>query len=297
MQILIKRKRNPMFTTHQILRLGLNLLESSYHCCYREELCQLRRARYNLAKHKPVRTEMSLRKIQANLLCDSEAKSQLRKSLYIEVVQHKCADLDKTACKLAARKLVNISLQQRSSSAGTLLASIRSIKSLTLKGEGDFGEGCHSASTEPYFYEAAYQPSQLRILRAASTHFTVLRTFLHDLHCAISSSNCVLEIDEAHNAGNYHKLMKILNIKKVESLLSNDLDTKYEQSTDDVCCNSVLRQPDLEVHLTLTHVALIAHLDKEIDDFPEHMCCSCERLHQRKSLSSLMILIVMCGLN
>ena len=127
--------------------------------------------------------------------------------------------------------------------------------------------------------------SQLRILRAASTHFPVLRTFLHDLHCAISSSNCVLEIDEALNAGNYHKLMKILNIKKVESLLSNDLDTKYEQSTDDVCCNSVLRQPDLEVHLTLTHVALIACLDKEIDDFPEHMCCCCERLHQRKSVS------------
>ena len=126
-----------------------------YHCCYREELCQLRRARYNLAKPKPVRTEMYLRKIQANLLCDSEAKSQLRKSLYVDVVQHKCADLDKTAYKLAARKLVNISLQQRSSSAGTLLASIRSIKSLTLKGEGDFGEGCHSASTEPYFYEAA----------------------------------------------------------------------------------------------------------------------------------------------
>ena len=103
---------------------------------------------------------MSLRKIQANLLCDSEAKSQLRKSLYVDVVQHKCADLDKTVYKLAARKLVNISLQQRSSSAGTLLASIRSIKSLTLKGEGDFGEGCHSASTEPYFYEAAYQPVQ-----------------------------------------------------------------------------------------------------------------------------------------
>ena len=91
------------------------------------------------------------------MLCDSEAKSLLRNVLYVDVVQHKCADLDKTACKLAARKLVNISLQQRSSSTGTLLASI---KSLTLRGKGDFGEGCHSASTEPYFYEAAYQPVQ-----------------------------------------------------------------------------------------------------------------------------------------
>ena len=84
-----------------------------YHCCYRKELCQLRKARYNLAEPKPVRTEMYLRKIQANLLCDSEAKSQLRNVLYVDVVQHKCTDLDKTACKLTARKLVNISLQQR----------------------------------------------------------------------------------------------------------------------------------------------------------------------------------------
>ena len=65
----------------------------------------------------------------------------------MDVVQHKCTDLDKTACKLTARKLVNISLQQR----------LASIKFLTLKGKGDFGEGCHSASTEPYFYEAAVQ--------------------------------------------------------------------------------------------------------------------------------------------
>ena len=41
----------------------------------------------------------------------------------------------------------------------------------------------------------------------------------------------------------------------------------------------------MEVHLTLTHAALIARLDKEIDDFPEHACCCCERLHQRKSVS------------
>ena len=34
------------------------------------------------------------------------------------------------------------------------------MKSISLKGRKDFGEGCHSASTESYFYEAAYQPVQ-----------------------------------------------------------------------------------------------------------------------------------------
>ena len=26
-------------------------------------------------------------------------------------------------------------------------------------------------------------------------------------------------------------------------------------------------------------------LDKEIDDYPEHVCCSCERQHQRKNVT------------
>ena len=32
--------------------------------------------------------------------------------------------------------------------------------------------------------------------------------------------------------------------------------------------------------LTIAHAALIAAFEKEIYDFPEHACCSCERLHQ-----------------
>ena len=63
-------------------------------------------------------------------------------------------------CQIAARKLVNKVLQSRKISAGALLATIRSVKSISLKGRKDFGEGCHSVSTEPYFYEAAYRPVQ-----------------------------------------------------------------------------------------------------------------------------------------
>ena len=289
-------------------------------------------------------------------------------------------------CRIAARKLVNKVLQIRRFNTGELLKVIKCVKSFSIKSKEDFGNGCHSAATEPYFYDAAYthvkrntaipineqgqcivaveitpetelqsctwecskeckpitegevdailylkaafdhsvedvraalntcdygfpyghytklanstplQPkghpivcycgnecgSQLRILRAASTHFPTLRMFLHQIHSALVCHKCVCEIDQALSAGDYSKLMEITGIKNIESLLSNDVDLRYEQITHNT---SYLRQPDLEEKLVVTHAALITELEKEIDDFPEHVCCCCERLNQRKSIS------------
>ena len=47
----------------------------------------------------------------------------------------------------------------------------------------------------------------------------------------------------------------------------------------------MLRQPHLESQLLITHAQLITQLEKEINDFLEHAYCSCERLHQRKSVT------------
>ena len=47
-------------------------------------------------------------------------------------------------------------MQIRRKHAGFLLASIKLIKSILLKERNDFGKGCHSSSTEPFYYEAAY---------------------------------------------------------------------------------------------------------------------------------------------
>ena len=67
-------------------------------------------------------------------------------------------------------------------------------------------------------------------------------------------------------------------------MLSNDVDSKYEHVSYKECCESDLR-PDLEMQLMTTHAALMTALDREIYDFPDHACCCCERLHQRKSVS------------
>ena len=105
------------------------------------------------------------------------------------------------------------------------------------------------------------------------------------MHSAIGSHLCIFEIDRALCAGNHHKLIEITNVEKLDALLSNDVDLSYEQCIDVQCSDSVLRQPNLETQLLIANAGLIAELEKEINDFPDHVCCSCERLHQRKSIT------------
>ena len=58
--------------------------------------------------------------------------------------------------RLAAKRLVGRSLQLRRKYTGFLLNSIKCIKPIPLNTKDDFGKGCHTQTTEPHFYEAAY---------------------------------------------------------------------------------------------------------------------------------------------
>ena len=122
--------------------------------------------------------------------------------------------------------------------------------------------------------------SNLRVLRAASTHFPILRKFLAHVTSALSAHRIVCNIDNALKNGNHQRL---LQITQIESLLSCNVEQNYQKLTPVDC--STLRRPNLEMELAIVHAALIAGFEKEIDDFPEHACICCERLHQRKSVS------------
>ena len=122
--------------------------------------------------------------------------------------------------------------------------------------------------------------STLRILRAASTHFPVLRKFLVHVTTALSCHKIVCSIDSALQCGNYKKLMQITGINKIELLLRNNVAERYQQLNVDDCPHSLFKSPTLEMDLAIAHAALIAAFEKEIYDFPEHACCCCERLHQ-----------------
>ena len=270
---------------------------------------------------------------------------------------------------------------------GCLLKMARSIQSLQIKGKNDFGESGHTASTEPYFYDSAYQlvkrpyaipidengkciiakqvkkesawkqwqctneckgitpseelsivtfkqsfecsiqevcrtldkcdecpqthytktsggvaidrkghplirsigagcKSQLRILKAAATHYPLLGKFLHNVHTAIQSHVFVHDIDQALCAGDFRTLMELTEMTDFETMLTNDVESTYKQCTD-FTVGAVF--PQLESQLVVRHAKLITQLEQQIKDYPEHICCSCEQLHQRKSVTRVNI--------
>ena len=123
--------------------------------------------------------------------------------------------------------------------------------------------------------------SKMRILRAVSTYFPLLRRLTALVYTALRSHNLISAIDGALSVGDFHKLLEVTDCHTFDSLIIINVDSRYEQC---VAAPTDLRQPDLEDKLLSTHIGLISKFEKEIYDFPEHVCCSCERLHQRKAL-------------
>ena len=95
-------------------------------------------------------------------------------------------------------------------------------------------------------YNGELCTSVLRILRAA----------------ALSAHRSVSYIDNALKNGNHRSLIKITGVK---SLLSCDVEEKYQKLTP-VDCSDSLRRPTLETELAIAHSALIAGYEKEIYD-------------------------------
>ena len=119
-----------------------------------------KRDKYSLCEPKLAKIEMYLQEIEANLLENSKARLALIKALkkqHETQAEQARRVLGKTACRLAAKRLLNKALQVRKEHAGCLLKMARSIQNLQIKGKNDFGESSHTGSTEPYFYDSAYQ--------------------------------------------------------------------------------------------------------------------------------------------
>ena len=92
-------------------------------------------------------------------------------------------------------------------------------------------------------------------------------------------------IDRALGSGDFHTLMEITKICDFETLLSNDINTSYEQCTE--AADSVLTHAGVENKLLIEHAQLITQYEREIDDYPEHVCCSRECLYPRKSVTKV----------
>ena len=62
--------------------------------------------------------------------------------------------MSQAVCKIAAKKVLNKALQLRKENVGSLKI-IRLMKCLDIKENEDFGEGLHSAASEPYYFDAS----------------------------------------------------------------------------------------------------------------------------------------------
>ena len=115
------------------------------------------------------------------------------------------------------------------------------------------------------------------ILRWAATHFSVLATLLRLVYIVLWS------VKSPVCAKYWQCSVLVTSIPSWKSpnwlwtLLSNEVKTTHEQ-----CTEIANVQPSIEIQLL---TMLFWLLEKEIDDDPEHVCCSCECLYQRKNVT------------
>ena len=97
-----------------------------------------------------------MKEIQFNLSDDSIGWLELFQA-YKKERRFMSKGMSKAVCKIAAKKILNKTLQMRKEYIWSLLKAIRLIKRLDIKVKEDAGEGFHTTSSDPYYYDEAYQ--------------------------------------------------------------------------------------------------------------------------------------------
>ena len=138
---------------------------------HKEQICSKKREEYVLRPPNEGQVKSYVEGLLRALMCNAEIKLcltlKLRKlfPVYTEKFSNKMKA--KTACRLAAQKIVHDILNLRNNNAGMFLKYVREINSLAIDNVKDFGDCSHSAHSEPFYYETAYlhgfQPTKLVI--------------------------------------------------------------------------------------------------------------------------------------
>ena len=98
--------------------------------------------------------ETNKKLLEKKLYADLLARQQLVEAL--KQLQHTLGKkvpsrvIGMTACTLAAYRLTSRAIQARRTKVHELLQTCRAISNMQIATKADFGQGLHSASTEPY---------------------------------------------------------------------------------------------------------------------------------------------------
>ena len=109
--------------------------------------------------------------------------------------------------------------------------------------------------------------SELRIIRAASAHHKVLRTFMRRVYSAKASHDSLAGIDRALGEGNFKRLLSATGKSFDELLTTNDFVGEEGSSIN----NSFFRVLNLETTLQLQHALVISQVEKEWNDDAENV--------------------------
>ena len=126
----------------------------------RARKCAHKRFRYSLSEPKPFAKNKYIQNIKKVVSCDMKFMKELKdifktqqSSTYEKMSKWRCRQ---TFALLASQRLVNRGIQLRKYYVSALLKAVKKICELDIKTHHDFGEGVHSVSSEPYYYESAY---------------------------------------------------------------------------------------------------------------------------------------------
>ena len=130
--------------------------------------------------------------------------------------------------------------------------------------------------------------SSLRVVRSVSTHYPVVRAFLAHLSSAVKAHFIIHHIDNALHSYDVKSLMTVCTVYALLKI-KNSLDVASNSSIESksVIDDSAFKNKILETHLYLNYELLIDEFEKDVGDYPEIPCCSCERLFKRSQVTKV----------
>ena len=389
----------------------------------KKQIRKERRDRYSIRIPNDILLKKYIKGVASKFLSNPEVKLRLTMQFYKQYKAYAVTlnrrQKAKVACKIAAKKFVYTILSVRKFNAGLLIKHVRSVNSQSILSREDFGNACHTVSSEPFFYDTSYRHladssilkidkkhkklafikpnlnpeehfvsgpipvdengkahlfvsnvgdkvkhwscsamcrqisdedvdaivsisnlfqlplvevreslenidtgcphghhvkphemhddmvdievvklghslpcttsgmchSSLRILRAASVHYSALRSMLYNVYHSRKAHATISAIDNSLQNADTDTLRKLLEYEEI--INDADADASCEDDTPDVSGITFtdLGLPNVETHLEIFYAPIIEEYNDKLSKDPEFACCSCERLMFRNNVT------------
>ena len=118
------------------------------------------------------------------------------------------------------------------------------------------------------------------MLRAGTVHYPALRPLLNNIYRARRTDNDIREIESSLSKGSICSLKNKLNLQDLSELLDDELlDDDHLSTTESESLSTS------ESHLEVKFAGIIEEFYGKLKEDPEFICCSCERLLLKKTLT------------